>query len=817
MAVDYQPYVDVVNDLITERPGTVVLAFLLVTGLFAIGLGGVSTSAGTGQFAQDIPEEQAFQEVNQKFSPTFDGSTGSTQLIQRSENVLSRTELLRMLRAQERLTDRSGLRVSSTSSAASIVAQQLDPKATTPEAQRRAVEGATETEIKEAVRRADERNPRFSGLLSKDYNRRSASASATIGVVTHDLSVETGSGAGQGGSSPLTPIQQEATNVVNSVGGDIRVFGAGIIAEEFGAVIGDTLAIVVPAAVVFITFFLLVAYRDLADLALGVVSLLMGLIWTFGFMGLAGIPFSQILITVPPLLLAVGIDFGIHAVNRYREERVQGIGIDDAMRTATDQVIVAFFIVTGTTVIGFAANLTSQLVPIREFGTVAAIGIVFTFLIFGIFLPAAKVKLDHAREAYPIPTISETPFGGGESRLSAVQGLGVGVARVAPAVFIGALLLTSGVTAVYATGVSTTFDNEDFLPPEEVPEYYDYAPEQIQPRDYSVTTTLNFLQRNFESGQGDTTTVYIEGQLREDSALESIHRAGDDPPETFVRSDGRADETSIVTVIQDHAERDPEFRRLVERNDVSDNGIPDRNLGAIYEYLLDSPARGQALQYITEDLRSTRVVYAVESDAAQSDVTDDTRAVADRYRYDATATGNTVVFQAISNLILGSALVSLVVALSGTAVFLVFMYWLLIGRASLGIANIVPVAITVTAIAGSMRAFGLSFNAFSATILAITIGLGIDYSVHITHRFADEYEELGRDVYESLERTVQGTGGALTVSMLTTVFGIGVLMLSLFPAIGQFGLLTALSVFYSYLASLYVLPSVLVIWSWVAG
>ncbi|MEF8913184.1 efflux RND transporter permease subunit [Natronomonas sp.] len=817
MDVDYQFLIDRVDTLITERPGTVIVVFLLLTAAFAVGLGNVETAAGTEQFAENVPAEEAFQEVNRQFTPSFAADTGSTQLIQSGENVLARTELLRMLTVQEELEDHSELRVSSTSSAASIVAQQLDPEATTPEEQQRAIESATDTEIREAVRQADERNPRFSGLVSNDFNRGSASASATVGVVTHELPAGLETSSGQGGTSPLTPLQVRAQFVTENAGGDIRVFGAGITAAEFSAVITDTLRIVVPAALLLITFFLLVAYRDLADLLLGVVALLIALVWTFGFMGLAGIPFSQVLIAVPPMLLAVGIDFGIHAVNRYREEREEGYGIDDGMGRAADQVLVAFFIVTGTTVIGFAANLTSDLAPIREFGVVAAVGILFTFLIFGIFLPAAKVKLDHARDSYPIPTFSTRPLGSSGSRLSSVHAVGVTIARIAPAIFVGALLLTSGFAAAYATGVDTTFEDEDFLPPEETPDYYGYAPEPLQPGDYSVTRNINFLQDNFESGQDDTATVYVEGPMEAPHALEAIHRAGDDPPDSFVREGGRADETSLVTVIQDHAERDPEFRRMVERNDIDDNGVPDRNLGEIYDYLLDSPAAEQTRQYLTEDRRATRVVYAVESDASQEEITADARTAADRQRYTATATGNIVVFQAISSLILESAIVSLAVALTGTAVFLVFIYWLLLGRASLGVANVVPVAITVTLIAASMRALGISFNAFTATILAITIGLGIDYSVHVTHRFADEYEERGRGVYDALDRTVEGTGGALAGSMLTTTFGIGVLMLSLFPAIGQFGFLTALSILYSYLASIFVLPSVLAVWARLVG
>jgi predicted RND superfamily exporter protein len=324
-----------------------------------------------------------------------ESSNGTTQLIQTAPNVLSKEQLLCMLEAQERLAERPSLEVVETSSAAQVVAEQIDPNARTIDAQIRAVEQATPTEIEAAVRAAAEQ-PGFRSLLTKDFNPQSASASGTLATVSHDVAVE--GGAGQGGDSPLTPIRLRSQEIVSSVGGDIRVFGSGITSAEFGNIIGDSLLIVTPAAVVLILVFLVFSYRDLIDLLLGILALVMALIWTFGFMGIAGIPFSQLLIAIPPLLLAVGIDFGIHAIDRYREERAQGRGIDESMRITTDQSLVAFFIVTGTTVFGFGSNIISDLPPARQFGIVAAVGITFTFLIFGVFLPAAKVSADRLRE-----------------------------------------------------------------------------------------------------------------------------------------------------------------------------------------------------------------------------------------------------------------------------------------------------------------------------------------------------------------------------------------------------------------------------------
>jgi predicted RND superfamily exporter protein len=808
--MDYQRYVDWVDDRIVNSPGRVMLAFLLVSLVFTAGLGGVSTESGTEQFASDIPANNALEDINREFGPSFAADTGSTQLIQRGQNVLVKEELLRMLRVQEQAAEQESLRVTGTSSAAAVIAQTIDPEATTLEAQIDTLEGATQGEVAAAVR-ANADNPRFTGVVSNDFNRRGASASATIGVVSHTLPTGLGGGgAGQGGSSPLTSIQLRIDRIADSVGGDITVFGSGIIADEFSGVITDSLLIVTPAAVIFIVFFLVIAYRDLVDLLLGTFSLGMAIVWTFGFLGLASIPFNQIMIAVPPLLLAVGIDFGIHAINRYREDRAEGLGIDEAMMETTDQLLVAFFIVTGTTVIGFLANLASDLPPIKDFGIVAAVGIVFTFLIFGIFLPAAKVWIDRNRERFPIPTFSQSPLGAEGSALGRVLQVGVDVAGKAPVVLLLLALVVSGGAGAYATGVDTTFTQEDFLPPEEVPGYLQALPEPFAPGDYSVVATLNFLEDKFQTTQGGSVTVYVETPMQEDSVLEEIHRMGDSPPDSFVRDGRHADETSIVTVIQSQAARDPEFRAVVDRNDRDGNGIPDRNLEQVYDALLETESRGQALEYLAEDRRSTRVVYSVKADAEQDEITRDARQVADRYRGAAVATGGTVVFQAISDLIFESAVVSLALALGGTAIFLLVIYWVLEGKPTLGIANLIPIIVAVALVAGSMRVLGIAFNAFTATILALTIGLGIDYSVHVVHRFVDERHE--RPLMEALRVTVRGTGGALFGSMLTTSFGIGVLTLAVLDVLGQFGTLTALSVVYSFLVSLLVLPSALVVW-----
>ncbi|MFH5797547.1 RND family transporter [Haladaptatus sp. CMAA 1911] len=810
--VDYQRVIDWLDVWIADRSKTVILVFLVLTVVFSVGLTRVSTESGTSQFTENSPEQEAFDAVNREFTPPFAVENGSTQLIQTGRNVLSKPELVAMLEAQYRLERRADLRVSSTTSAARIVAVTLDPNATTLEAQLRAVRRAPDSDVEAAVRRAAT-SPEFRALLSKDFNRRSVSASATIGIVEHEIprGLEQQAGAEASENDPLTRIQVQSQSVVGSVDSDVRVFGSGIISSELSSVTFDSLIIVTPAAAVLILVFLLFAYRDPLDLLLGVVSLVMTILWTLGFMGWLGIPFTQLLVAVPPLLLAVGIDYGIHAINRYREERVTGLEIGRSMRRTTDQLLVAFFIVTGTTVLGFASNLTSNLQPIREFGLVAAIGISVTALIFGIFLPAAKVATDRFRYRVGLPVFGLRPLGEEGSVLGRLLQGSVTLARRGAPVVLAVALLTTAVSGYYATGIDTSFSNEDFLPPEQTPGYLQSLPEPFAPGTYTVTETTNFLDEKFARVEGDTVTIYVQGPLREDYALESIQHANRNPPKSFAQTNRRAESESIITVIRNYSSQSPEFRRLVARNDDDGDGVPDDDLGAIYDRLLSSPARGQALQYITEDQRSAQVVYTMKSGASQGEITRDAQQVAGRYRLDATATGEIVVFQSIAAIIFASALRSLATALIATAVFLALVYRMLVGRAAFGVINLFPIVVAVSLLAGTMRLFGIPFNALTATVLAIALGLGTDYSAHVVHRFTDEFEDES-DVFAALTRTVRGTGGALTGSMLTTVAGTGVLVLAITPVLGQFGLVTALSIFYSYLTALVLTPSVIVVW-----
>lgn len=789
------------NTYIVEHPTRVILLFLVFTAVFATGLNDITMSAGMDQFSEDVDAYGTNEYVEERFLPSFKTEDDTTMLLQSDTNVLSRSGLLEMLEVQRELETRRGLRVVSTKSSAGLVALELDPTAVSTEDQIRAVEQATDGEIRRAVRRAA-RNPAFVELVGDDFGTRSASSSSAIGIVEHDTADD---------DRLIESIQLEVQHITRSLDGDVRVFGSGISDHENEKVLKDSMAASIPTVVVLLLIFLAIAYRDPFDLLLGITSLSMALVWTFGLLGHTGIPFSQLQVALPPLLLAIGVDFGIHIINRYREE-FDG-DISDSMEQAISPLMGAFFMVMATSVIGFSANMASGLSPIADFGLAAAIGIVSVTLIFSVFLPAAKVTVEDLRVRTALPRFHAKPLGAEDSILGRFLPLHLRITNRLPLVFLALVVLTAASAGYYGQSVDSSFEQEDMLPPEDLPKYLGLLPEAMQPGEYTTTETIHFIESEFESTPDDSVTIYVNGPMDSDYALESLHRAAADPPSSFVSEDRQAESSSIITVIDDYSRESASFSELVERSDRNHNGVPDANVGEILDALFASPYSDQATRYIDEEYQEARIVYAVEADASDSAVTSDAETTAGKHRFEAVETGETVVFQRVSEQVYQSAVTSLAIALVLAVLFLVIIYHVVERRPVLGLVTLSPIVFAVLFLVATMRLLGIPFNTLTATILSVSVGIGIDYSIHVVHRFVEEFEVRGSGLLAA-RVTLQGTGGALFGTTITTISaGIALHYLSITPILVQFGLLIAISVFYSFIASVVVLPIILVLWA----
>ncbi|WP_455449503.1 MMPL family transporter [Natrinema thermotolerans] len=664
------------------------------------------------------------------------------------------------------------------------------------------------------------------GFMPSSYEPGSTQAETRMTAITQSTAGDTAGGM-EGGTidDAVLDSQLEIRDIAESHDQDYLVFGAGVITDEIDRSMGDSLAIVGPLALLFVVVALLVAYRDLLDIVLGVAGIVAVLVWTFGFMGWADIAFNQMFVAVPVLLIGLSIDYAIHVFMRHREQReadgAEGT-VRGSMTVALAGVGAALVWVTATTVIGFLSNLVSPIGPIREFGVVSSVGIVAALIVFGALIPAAKVEIDEFLESHGFDR-RKRAFGTGGGRFSEVLTVGSTAARRFPlAVLLVVALITAG-GAYGATQVDTSFQQEDFLA-DSPPDWTKNLPGGMAPGEYHAKDNLEYVNEHFQP-ENSQAQILVEDDVTDDEFLNATDRARDDAAAeggvAYTLATGDADIQGPLSTMERVAGQNESFNESFTAADTDGDGVPDENVSALYDQLfeIDEDAASQVIHRTDGgEYQSARLIVGVQGNASSAETTDEMRAIAgdleDRGdgEWSAIATGDPVVSHIVEQDLLDTVLESLLITLVAVFLFLTAAYWLAGNSASLGAITLLPVAFSVAWILGTMYLIGMPFNVLTGMITSLTVGLGVAYSIHISERYRLELERQG-NVWSALRTTVTGTGGALLGSAATTVGGFGTLAFAILPALQQFGIITGLTITYAFLASVVVLPSLLVVWT----
>jgi predicted RND superfamily exporter protein len=123
---------------------------------------------------------------------------------------------------------------------------------------------------------------------------------------------------------------------------------------------------------------------------------------------------------------------------------------------------------------------------------------------------------------------------------------------------------------------------------------------------------------------------------------------------------------------------------------------------------------------------------------------------------------------------------------------------------------LVPTLVGWLWMTGLMVVFGLRFDVANVVSMPLVLGIGIAFGVHMMHR-CREVEAAGQPIEERLDVVVRGTGGAIAVAALTTMVGFGGLMISAHGGMKSFGALMMLGIGLCLLATVLVLPALLLV------
>jgi len=644
-----------------------------------------------------------------------------------------------------------------------------------------------------------------------------------------------------------------------------------------GPFIGLTIfAVLILVGLVFRSYWVVA----LVGLALGSLML-----WIQGGANLLGLKNDQILsIVVPIAMISFGVDFAFHAVGRYRESRGDagrrpGRGYRLGMAGALGALLLAMF----TDAAAFLSNVSSGIESLVQFGIAAALGTVASFVLLGLFVPLALMRVDERLGGAPPSLLGLVVGLGGcvgaglgtmavvvfmvfvkpwvgallllgyglafvlgpawvlsrrrpetsRENVSAVGGqmrwlgrLVAGLARFR-AVLLPGVALATGIAVFFALRVEARFDVKDFFSPKS---------------DFVVG--LDKFDSHFGQRSGEPAMIYVDGALHHPAAATTLvgfvrELRSANPPSLAKNSQHRLQlQAGLVDVLEAVYKHPASWRAISKRTGVA---LTDRNADGVF----DTPAQLDAVyrdvlahgvQSGTKTVlplhriktmlwrSSDGKVYATQLqlripgtrsnekiEAARREVARLLAPLKKRLRTaDAGArvvfTGMPIARQASLDAILKAFRYSLLVAVA----LCILLAAVFMRSLRYAVVSIVPILIVVAWLYAFMYVAGYSVNVVTATIGAISIGVGIDFAVHFTMRYREECAH-GLTRSDALAAAGAGTGGALLGSALSSVIGFAILAFAPMPMFAAYGLLTAVMILIAAGATLLVLPSLLLL------
>jgi predicted RND superfamily exporter protein len=129
---------------------------------------------------------------------------------------------------------------------------------------------------------------------------------------------------------------------------------------------------------------------------------------------------------------------------------------------------------------------------------------------------------------------------------------------------------------------------------------------------------------------------------------------------------------------------------------------------------------------------------------------------------------------------------------------------------SLALIGIMPNLMAALFVLGGMGLAGIPLDMMTITIAAISIGIGVDNTIHYIHRYKREFS-IDQNYIASMHRSHASIGRAMYYTSITIIFGFSILTLSNFKPSIYFGLLTGVAMLSALLGSLLLLPRLLLL------
>jgi hopanoid biosynthesis associated RND transporter like protein HpnN len=581
----------------------------------------------------------------------------------------------------------------------------------------------------------------------------------------------------------------------------------------------------------------IIAYRGVVKPLLAVFCLLLALCWTIGFTTLTIGHLNILSIVFTTILIGLGIDFGIHILERYKEERLKGNEILEALQKTVQGTGRGNFSGAITTAMAFGAMVLTDFIGIVELGWIAGWGILFCMVAMLLVLPA----LITLEEKWRKPSYAQGVRGKSATpkqkqwvdKLFDHYYLIIGLCTVLVLIASVSLkdlrfdynllnLQAKGTEAVqYEMKILESAGRSAWSAAMLADSLEEVQQKELQlkalptvARFESISVVIpGHQEENLLTIRKDLAPLLKELEVEPEDVAFSLKALNKTLKRIQFKLQGREEGGDSLDPVRVAGNR---LRNFLEKSQKIEQGLAESRLENFstllftdYRDLMDelkanAEPRLVRLEEIPPKLRERYIskkgkyVIHIYPSVDIWDLDERRKYLNDLRSVDPNVTGTAVHMFESTRLMTEGYVKGGLYAMTAIIIYLFFLF----RNARTVFFVLLPVLAGSIWTVGVMELIGLKLNMANLVILPLILGVGVVNGIHITHRYREEEDKHASVLGKS-------TGQAVVLSSFTTMIGFGSLMVADHSGVFSLGLVLTIGVFNCLIASITFLPALL--------
>jgi len=575
----------------------------------------------------------------------------------------------------------------------------------------------------------------------------------------------------------INDILEHVLEPTRSVFQEVFQVGPPRINAELKATLIEDLKLLGPLSALLLTVAILLFLRSGLAAFLPLFTSIMSLVWTFGMMGWAGIPLNILSAMLPSLVVVIGSTEDIHMISSY----FFGVSsvVADHRRFATRFMMmhmgVPLLLTILTTAMGFASNIFSGMGIIQHFAVASTFAILANGVITILFVPMALATMGPVRSRLLRDKKRVVGIPGFFVRL-----FGFSNRRFPRSVLVLTALLCSffvyHLSKLYVTNDPLSYFRQNRPLIREIHQIH----RDLSGMKLFFITLVSDKEKAFQEPVNIRKLVEIQKFLETQGVFDG--------------SISLADHLALVN--REFHGGDGEYFRVPKKREL------------VAQYLLFFHRRDLE-SYVSHDFRRANIV--VRHNISDSNTLN--RHIRELEEVASYFAGSQMKAHVVGeNIMVNAAAEELMIAQVKSLAILLFVIFLLMSVMFTsfkgGLISLVPSLIPIIMMFGIMGYLEIPLNPGTAMVAVIAIGIAIDGTIHLLSRYNDLCRRSS-DYEAAVYTTVQEEATPMVVSSLALALGFGVLLMSNFTVIAQFGALSATTMLFALFANLLVTPIIM--------